>query len=633
MAPDIQRLAVTPRPREDESLPSYLLRLVEANGLKAPSWLCVRLKGGELRQKVSLNFGVSQLSRLTGWSPDALAMFELERANAVEGSASRVVRGVNGGRGTRNLFTPMFCPLCVEEFGYISNCWDAEPVVACPLHGIYGITHCRKCGEPLSWERPRLRYCYCGERISNATELEQADEIDLALAELVASTASGYLGPGVADRLGFPTQVLRSQTPAVLLRTLDILARFIEGVNGSAIYGAAPRLSYRAVLEVLRCWPENFKAFINGAIAHGQQDEVHRLLFHHSSGVFCKPNKEKPELKECLDMIADAVYEAINSGDPWAIDRRVREAVFKGREFRWMTATDYAHSLGISTRRLKQLESEGQVSLTSFKWGATKSKALVVQTGTEVESSLARISMPGVAKKLGLPVGVVKRILERGWFPTVSAYSGHGLTDRAFMALELGLNDIARAQRDRSQMKADSARSLKRLGDVLHSSRIKVTAKVQLIDRVRAGSLTVTGPAEMLVDLVVDTLEFGDEVLAHARPGGRSGWVYAEHVVEVLDCSLETVGALLKEGYLTRLNGDKRLMCVSLASIYRFRKKFVSCRELGELLGASSRGARDSVLKAFPKTKLLHFGRIHTPFLGRKGLPTAERMCEILLQG
>ena len=255
-----------------------------------------------------------------------------------------------------------------------------------------------------------------------------------------------------------------------------------------------------------------------------------------------------------------------------------------------------------------------------------------MQTGVEVENSLLRVKLRDAAKRLELSVGIVRAILERRWFSSVGVYTGHGVTARAFMALEVGLNDIARNQRKSGRIKVESVDGMKRFGDVLKSSRIKLSAKLQLIDRARSGSLDATGPAERLIDLVIDTSRFGDEMSAHARGGGESGWVFAKDVAGMLQCSPKTVKALIKARHLSRLNGFRRVERVPLSSIYRFQRKFVSCRELAQLLGTTTRGVRNRMLTAFPKTQLLYLGRRHTPFLSRKGLPDPEHMCEVLLQ-
>lgn len=61
------------------------------------------------------------------------------------------------------LSRPQVCVRCLDEQGCALAAWDISMITSCPRHQIKLIDRCPKCGRCISWRRPDLWTCHCGE--------------------------------------------------------------------------------------------------------------------------------------------------------------------------------------------------------------------------------------------------------------------------------------------------------------------------------------------------------------------------------------------------------------------------------------------------------------------------------------
>lgn len=155
------------RPKRDESLPGFLLRLAEQNGYKGISELLAStltaLKGKslhpwltEIRQSRIL---LTRLGRIACGDPDSLIHFHAVQLSSgtwfLQGCRVSA-HGLNGGR-------LVICPECLAGDGYLREEWELAPVTVCPTHRRQLVAACPQCGHELTWRRSSINHCgNCG---------------------------------------------------------------------------------------------------------------------------------------------------------------------------------------------------------------------------------------------------------------------------------------------------------------------------------------------------------------------------------------------------------------------------------------------------------------------------------------
>jgi hypothetical protein len=193
------------RPKNNESLPGFLLRLAEANcygDIKA--LLSAVLPAGKesLRPKIaSIRLSTAHLERL--------GRVACGDANALSAFLAITLPNrallIQGCRIPLHGFLPdgeTVCPSCLAEDGYFHDEWEFSPVTVCPTHRFPLIDRCIHCGDRFTWNRRNLRYCHkCGSPVeassptlygATAAECQLAEDF-AALADFRIETAPGMV--------------------------------------------------------------------------------------------------------------------------------------------------------------------------------------------------------------------------------------------------------------------------------------------------------------------------------------------------------------------------------------------------------------------------------------------------------
>src|ERR1043165_2290719 len=160
------RLILTSKPRHDESLMGYVLRLTELNGYHNPS-IILALLGLERSALQSCQFvfgkgwDLSALSQLTGVREAELVSMRYDSPsdNSVHsrymafGSPlySHFIRPRN----------PKVCPACLRDYGYCRQIWELSPITSCLFRKCLLIDCCAHCEKNITWVRKSLSFCNC----------------------------------------------------------------------------------------------------------------------------------------------------------------------------------------------------------------------------------------------------------------------------------------------------------------------------------------------------------------------------------------------------------------------------------------------------------------------------------------
>ena len=178
---EIRSLVVRSRPKSDESLFGFLLRLTELNSYPTP---IVILNEAHLDWKFFYynrildehNSKFDRLIQLTRITPNELK--ELLYTPATKRSEVRVL-----GRSVPHILIrvshPKVCPACLEQSPYCRKHWELAPFTSCAIHNRTLLQECHACLRPIRWYRERVCYCPCGAdwRQARTASLSESDAV------------------------------------------------------------------------------------------------------------------------------------------------------------------------------------------------------------------------------------------------------------------------------------------------------------------------------------------------------------------------------------------------------------------------------------------------------------------------
>lgn len=164
--PFVVRVSPAGRP---ESFNGFLLRATSMNGVRDPSWL---LRMGRRAARSSDPSDFLKIAHLTGAAVDAL--------DSVTGPDAALPNDVI------DVVHPRICTACLSKQPWARRVWDVHAVVACPDHGTLLLDVCPGCGERLTWRRPELTRCRCGQDLLAVPRPEAASSLVKSAAVLAA---------------------------------------------------------------------------------------------------------------------------------------------------------------------------------------------------------------------------------------------------------------------------------------------------------------------------------------------------------------------------------------------------------------------------------------------------------------
>lgn len=174
----VSRLPLRLAPIKGESLPGFMIRLAERNGVSSPQTIAKALGspystlqaaalGPFDLQSVADGAGVpiERLARMTYWPKGhGNELRFLEATVDVEMISLKQRKA---------------CPSCLSEEPFHRAAWDLRLVTACPAHKVRLISTCQECGRRLRWQTASITKCLCGADLRReSTEPVSPSELD-----------------------------------------------------------------------------------------------------------------------------------------------------------------------------------------------------------------------------------------------------------------------------------------------------------------------------------------------------------------------------------------------------------------------------------------------------------------------
>jgi hypothetical protein len=148
-----------PSPNPTESLIGYLLRLTEVNGYPTTHYMLV--DGGKYQSGDSIS--VQLLASMTNRPARLLQPIAFRSKD----NKMSVILGQVVSKMEMNATVAPVCPTCVIEKGFMEAHFSLSLMTICPEHKFL-VKVCPGCSKRLTWKRPGLLHCNCGQVLGDA---------------------------------------------------------------------------------------------------------------------------------------------------------------------------------------------------------------------------------------------------------------------------------------------------------------------------------------------------------------------------------------------------------------------------------------------------------------------------------
>ena len=272
-----QRLLRSGKPKDDESLMSYIIRLTEQNGYTSPTWI---IKKAELASAISKHcsfvFGKPEqlrlLSNLTGSSISDLASAAYPRVDKYFPTLQMFFDLAVNYYSIR-LTYPKICSLCLSEDPYCRRIWDIAGVTTCPKHKCLLIDECPNCMRRITWVRNRVSVCPCefDWREAEATPVEESEQaLTYHMHQLCRLSTDNEAGKFPVNRI-----LDRGLTLQDVLSVLFFFVGQYRGMSlttGKLLHPVGKNKDLHVLFNKAYCvfedWPNNFYTFLHSRIDH-----------------------------------------------------------------------------------------------------------------------------------------------------------------------------------------------------------------------------------------------------------------------------------------------------------------------------------------------------------------------------
>jgi len=186
-------LPLTPRKLASESLPGYVCRLSETNGLAKQEWLPltpVRRSAISFAHCVAMDSeALAALEKISGTAVGSLVH---EQWHLLDSAAGPYIGqwGEALPIDALMLSSAQVCPICLADANpFLHADWDYSLVAVCTLHRCRLIDECHACRAALRWSRPRMAACgNCAADLRDAPA-SNCSEADCIVADFAAAVA------------------------------------------------------------------------------------------------------------------------------------------------------------------------------------------------------------------------------------------------------------------------------------------------------------------------------------------------------------------------------------------------------------------------------------------------------------
>lgn len=291
------------------------------------------------------------------------------------------------------------CPHCLVSRKRWMSAWEIAHADACPDCGHWLVDQCSRCSKPLSWARPRLLECQCGNSLITERQGE-APAVVVALAATLFSIHRGdHVEAAPLARLGLADAV-------DAIRFLGSLAAGVPRSRVQSEYRLDPLETSWTVTtgaaEVMKDWPYSLWTLLD-RIRERQSEDHRGQLLRLFSPVYVALYRHKGADK--LDAIKQAFEAYLVQRWPGQLAKRHRRLnSIELPEPYWLRVSQAVKLCGWPKRSLLHLVQAGELSAQA--WTTSGGRTYMLLKRDEVDE-LARargksVDLSQAAQRLGL---------------------------------------------------------------------------------------------------------------------------------------------------------------------------------------------------------------------------------------
>jgi len=613
-------LVRTPKPKPTESLLGYVLRVSESNGYEISYvWQLAQIPRG---RELAGGFPVSRLARILGQDLQDLRRISYRD----EGTDSRQFKilGHSLGETLRSvplrLRSPAFCPLCVEEHGYIDAFWDLTVATACPVHRLESVFSCSACGKSLSWRRPAMLECGCGAMLTDSTR-PSTNAAVCDLMEVIRSRLHRKPLEKLASAAKLPVEYLKDLPLASLLQIVDALGTQLVAAKTNTTRHDS---TIAEAAEALTDWPNGYHRAL---VRIGPKEDVS------SSGLRSQFRMFYETMFKNRVFAADAAFlrdEFLRFGqqhwDNVLIDGKLLRGKSAGGESRYLSRSDFARRFRLWKPTMERLVRDGTIVMKAIPAGRQKRVVVDVQRSRLPADSKGMIRAREAARRLGLPVRVIECLRRK---------SVIGTEPRRGHARSWHINDV-----DSFLMRARALAAVReasddtvRLHELMDLKLRDAEAKADIVAAVFDGRLIARGRAgEDVGDLLLDKMQVDSFVLQKRRIVEGDTYSLPESAA-LTGLDPGVVACAIDIGLLTTQEQRGRLR-VTAASVEAFNAEYIPLSKIAANFGTSvSRLLRECHEQRIPVVTLRRIGGGSSQPIVRRGSRLFEELEHRLSEG
>jgi hypothetical protein len=266
-----QRLLRSGKPKDDESLMSYIIRLTEQNGYPSPSWIVKRAE---------LHYGMNRSCSFVYRSPETLKTLSGLTGTDISELASLTYspeskRNYDGclfyGSAIHQSYIrlgyPKICPKCLSESLHCRRIWELSAVTTCLKHRCLLIDECPNCMRRISYARNRVGICSCDFDWREATVMPVEDS------EIALTRHLHYLCGLLNNKFSAKGQLEESPITDLGLQDFLSVLFFFAGIFQNVLVSNGLHLVigmkntdihalFASAYSVFEDWPNNFYRFL-----------------------------------------------------------------------------------------------------------------------------------------------------------------------------------------------------------------------------------------------------------------------------------------------------------------------------------------------------------------------------------
>ena len=364
---EVSPLVSTDKPKADEGVLGYLIRMAEHNGYSRISWI-LELVDLNIHSR-SLLWTESEISRLA--SLFRLETKELRKLCYTAGkatNASKIVlpSGDEVSRHFIDLKNTAICPECIKEKGSIPWMWDLNVVTHCDKHGVPLADHCDNCEGVAHFNRGTIGFClpYCSGPNLSAPVSKQVRSLMALIRWKTTTTKSAF------PEAGFDSSLKKM----CFDQLLNILSILIAGKNGrldrrgrrlSKLDKDELRHGVEVAANALSDWPFGFYKYLDD-LCGTETQKGDEIVLNEQFGSFYKALvQDGADYSLLLNGISRYLKRGMNGAVVTARGCPVALSDTNQREL--LPRYEVRKSLGVTSKELTRLIESGYLATRSIK--------------------------------------------------------------------------------------------------------------------------------------------------------------------------------------------------------------------------------------------------------------------------